>query len=234
MRIALCFAGQLRNVRSTFDRWYKPNVFEVNKEHQIDVFVHSWFDNQTVGKVHYAANRNPNSVIASEPVPEDVIGQIYTTYNPIGLQLQHQKVFDEKNYNERKLIDAVPQNGLSRLYSIMRSVILKKEYEIENNFVYDVVACARYDFMFLEPFKFDVVVENGVYHPGYSPHGFNVCYAMGKSDVMDIYANLYTHVDTVYNTGIEWCDEFLAIKYLELCNIPTYSFDVQNNINRGN
>jgi hypothetical protein len=233
MRVAICFSGQFRNVQSTFDRWYNPNVFDVNQEHQIDVFAHSWFDNQTVGKVHYAANRNLNTVVASEPVPDNIIQQIYTIYNPIRLELQRQKTFDEKNYNERKLIDAVPQHGLSRLYSIMRSVLLKKEYEIENNFVYDVVVCTRYDFMLMEPFAFDIVTDEGVYHPGHSPHGFNVCYAMGKSKIMDFYANLYSHVDTVFNSGIEWCDELLAIRYLEMRGIPTFNFNIRNNINRG-
>lgn len=233
MRVAVCFSGQLRNVKSTFDGWYQQNVLAPNNHHRIDFFGHSWFDKETIGTIHYAANRNPNTVVASDPVPENVVQDIYKLYNPVVLQLQHQKYFDEKNYNERRLPDAVPQNGLSRLYSLMRSVQLKKQYEVENGFEYDVVACARYDFMFLEPFRFDMVVNDVVYHPGYSPHGFNVCYAMGKSKIMDIYANLYTYIDTVFSTGVYWCDELLTMKYLELCGIPVQSFDVRNNINRG-
>lgn len=234
MRIALCFSGQLRNVQSTFERWYKPNVFDNNSEHQIDVFAHSWFDKNTTGKVQYAANRERDTVVASEPVPYNIIQQVYDIYDPIWFELQRQRDFDEKDYNERKLIDAVPFNGLSRLYSIFRSVALKREYEEEYNFTYDVVACLRYDFVFFEPFKFDLVNTPGVYHPGYSPHGFNVCYVMGDSQSIDIYSQLYHNVDLVYRTGIEWCDEILANTFLQITNIPTFSFNIRNTINRGN
>lgn len=233
MKIAICFSGQLRNIQSTFLNWYKPNVLDVNQDHEIDIFVHSWFDKNTIGSVHYAANRVPNSVVASDPVPEDIIQQMYGAYNPIATILQKPKTFDEKNYNERKLPDAVPAHGLSRLYSIFRSVQLKAQYEAENNFKYDVVACARFDFMFKEPFKFDLVNEPGIYHPGYSPHGFNVCYAMGDTDSINQYALLYQNVEIVYNTGIAWCDEILANTYLNMCGIPVYDFKTLNGINRG-
>ena len=233
MRVALCFSGQLRNVKSTFDKWYKQNVLDVNQHHQIDVFVHSWFDKNSVGSVYYAANEIPNSVQGSDPLPENVIQQVYDCYNPIKFELQHQKTFDEKNYNDRRLHGAVPQNGLSRLYSIRRSIMLKLDYELENDFKYDVVACARFDFTFKEPFLFDIVTHNAVYHPGYSPHGFNVCYAMGRSQIMDTYASLYDNVDTVFNTGIHWCDENLARRFLQMCDIPAVDFKILNGLNRG-
>lgn len=233
MRVALCFSGQLRNIESTYTHWYKPNVLDANEEHQIDVFVHSWFDNHTIGKVHYAANKVPNSVVASEPVPANVIQRIYDLYNPVEMILERPRTFDEKNYNERKLPDAVPAHGLPRLYSIAKSIELKSAYETEHNFTYDVVACARFDFTFKQPFNFNLVTSHGIYHPGYSPHGFNVCYAMGTSRSMDAYAGLYQHVDLVYNTGITWCDELLALRYIEMCKLPVYDFNVLNGINRG-
>lgn len=233
MRVALCFSGQLRNVKSTFDGWYKPNVIDANSEHQIDVFVHSWYDNSTVGKVYYAANHNPTYQPANVPIPTDVIQQVYESYNPVKLELERPKNFDINNYNTRKLIDANPQHGMSRLYSLLQSVKIKSQYENENHFKYDVVACARYDFMFGSAFNFNIVNADGVYHPGYSPHGFNVCYAMGNSTSMDMYANLYNVVDDVYNTGINWCDEILAKQYLEMNNIAIHNFSVQTNINRG-
>ncbi len=233
MRIAICFSGQLRNIRSTYENWYKPNVIDANKHHDIDVFVHSWFDKNTVGSMHYAANRIPNSVIASEPVPHDVVQQIYDIYNPISVVLQRPQLFDEKHYNERRLPDAVPAHGISRLYSIFRSVQLKTQYETDHNFKYDVVVCARFDFAFNEPFSFDLVRSHGIYHPGYSPLGFNVCYVMGDSDSINRYSFLYHNVETVYNTGIDWCDECLAHTYLEMCGIPVYNFKVRNSINRG-
>lgn len=233
MRIALCFSGQLRNVESTYYQSYKQNVIDANPQHQIDCFVHGWFDNTTVGSVFYAANHVPDSVVACDPISNDIISQVYTLYNPVRLELQRPQVFDEKNYNERKLLDAVPQNGLSRLYSLFRAVKLKSEYEEENNFSYDVVVTTRFDFVFQQPISFDVVTNKGVYHPGYSPHGFNVCYAMGDSETMNTYSYLYYNVDIVFNSGATWCDELLALRYLQLTNTSVYDFSIPCTLNRG-
>jgi len=233
MKIAICFSGQLRNVKSTFEGWYKKNVFDVNSHHEIDVFGHSWFDKSTVGSTYYAANEIPNSVVASDPVPSDIIQQVYGIYNPVRFELQRQIKFDEKNYNERRLHGANPQHGLSRLFSLYRAVQAKAQYEAERGFKYDVVACTRFDFVFQEPLLFDTVNKPGIYHPGYSPHGFNVCYAMGDSESINQYAFLYYNVDVVFNTGIAWCDENLAKMYLDLCKINVYDFHVRNTINRG-
>lgn len=233
MKVALCFSGQLRNVKSTFEKWYKPNVLDPNSHHDIDVFVHSWFDKNTVGGILYAANEVPNSVVACDPIPTDIINQLYEIYNPVKCVLQKPLTFDEKNYNTRRLHGAVPQNGLSRLYSLKQSVLLKLEHEEEHNFKYDLVISTRFDFTFKKPFLFDLVTNRGVYHPGFSPHHFNVCYAMGDSDSMNTYAGLYDHVDDVFNTGIHWCDENLANKFCEMCGIPVYDFAVPNGLNRG-
>ena len=233
MKVAICFSGQLRNVSSTYEQTLKSNILDANSEHQIDFFVHSWFDRNTTGKIYYASNEIPDSVAACNPIPDDVVQQMYNIYNPISVEMQHPKQFDEKDYNHRRLNGANPQNGLSRLYSLYRSVKLKSEHEIENNFIYDAVVCTRFDLGFVESFNFNLITKNGIYHPGYSPHGFNVCYAMGDSASVDTYSFLYHNVNAVFNTGIYWCDENLAKRYLEICNMPVYDFHKQTRINRG-
>lgn len=234
MRVALCFSGQLRNVKSTFDGWYKPNVLEPNAHHDIDVFVHSWYDKNTVGNIYHAANEIPNSVQACDPIPENVVQQVYDLYDPVEFHLERQLMFDEKNYNTRRLHGAVPQHGLSRLYSIFQVLSLKVNYEKTHDFTYDVVACARFDFTFKQPFSFDIVTQpNAIYHPGYSPHGFNVCYAMGDSESMNKYGMLHRYVDDVFNTGISWCDENLAKKFIEMAGMQSIDFNVLNGLNRG-
>lgn len=232
MKIAFCFSGQLRNVYSTYEQWFRPNVIDVNKEHDIDFFGHSWFDKNSVGSVYKAANRVRDAVDANAPVPHNIIQQIYDCYNPVAIKLQRQVEFDEKDYNDRKLPDAVPLNGLSRACSIFKVAELKRQHETDNNFVYDVVVFTRYDFQLKEPFNFSMVKEQAVYHPGYSPHGFNVCYAMGPSQIMDYYSALYPNIDKVYRSGVVWCDELLASGFLKLINVPTIDFHILNGINR--
>ena len=60
-----------------------------------------------------------------------------------------------------------------------------------------------------------------------------LCYAMGDTHSMNVYANLYNQIDEVYATGINWCDELLALKYLQMNEIPIYDFNIPTNINRG-
>lgn len=233
MKVALCFSGQFRNVEPTYYQSFKSNVIDINSHHEIDCFVHGWFNKETVGSVEYAANRIPDSVIACDPIPSNIISQVYNLYNPVRMELQHPKIFDDKNYNERKLLDAVPKNGLSRLYSLFRAVKLKREYEEENNFKYDVVVVTRYDLVLQKPVLFDIVTGRGIYHPGYSPHKFNVCYVMGDTQTIDNYSYLFHNVDAVYSTGVDWCDELLALRYLQLTETPVYDFGVPCTLNRG-
>lgn len=233
MRVAICFSGQLRNVQSTHERWIKPNVIDANAEHQIDFFVHSWYDNTTVGTA-YTASNNTDVVVTSKPVPDDIIQQIYTCYNPISVELERPIKFDARDYNERRLSGAVPENGISRLWSLWKANQLKKEYEAMHQFQYDVVACARFDLGYLRPFSFNLVREKGIYHPGHSPHGFNVCYAMGDSQSINQYTNLLLDYDKVYRSGVTWADELLASGYLNMLTIPIYDCDIPTQINREN
>lgn len=233
MRVALCFSGQLRNVQTTYEQSWKPNVLDVNQHHQIDVFGHSWFDKTTVGTVYYASNPDPFYQPANAEIPSNVIQQIYDAYNPIKLSLEHQLEFDDRNYNEHKLPGATPKNGISRLYSIYQANTLKRQYEESNNFRYDIVVCARYDFVIKEPMLFDQVTQYGIYHLGYSPHGFNVCHAMGQSQAIDLYAELYYHYDDVYRMGNVWADETISLGFMRAVNLPVYDLHIPNGINRG-
>lgn len=233
MRVALCFSGQLRSVQDTYEQWWKPNVLDVNQHHQIDVFGHSWFDKTTVGTVYYASNPDPFYQKASKEIPTNVIQQVYDAYNPVQLLLEQQLEFDDKNYNDRKLPGAIPKNGISRLYSIYRANALKRQYEEDNHFRYDVVVCARYDFIIREPMLFDSVTEYGIYHLGYSPHGFNVCHAMGQSQAIDLYAELYYHYDDVFRMGNVWADETISLGFMRAVNLPVHDLHIPNGINRG-
>jgi hypothetical protein len=211
----------------------KPNLFDANAEHQIDVFVHSWYDADTPGTLYYAANDNPTFQKATDPIPSNVIQQLYDNYNPVRLELERPRTFDVKRYYERRMVDAIPENGMSRLYSINRVLHNCRSYAYDAGFTYDVIVNTRYDFILNSPVKFDSVVESGVYHPGFSPHGFNVCFAMGKSNDMGWYGKLYGMVDAIFNTGVTWCDELLTVQHLKLLDIPTHNLHIPNGINRG-
>ena len=127
MRVALCISGQPRVVRSTFDNYIKPNLFDANSEHQIDTFVHTWFDNEEITKQYI----NAGGHLASEPISSVVIQDIQELYNPVKMLVEKQIMFDEKDYNERKMPGIVPFFSLSKMNSIQRANQLRLEYENE-------------------------------------------------------------------------------------------------------
>jgi hypothetical protein len=118
------------------------------------------------------------------------------------------------------------------LYSIYQANLLKRQYEKDNNFTYDIVVCTRYDFKLLKPMLFDWVTVDkpGIYHPGGSP--FNVCCAMGDSTSANQYAELYLNYDMIYRMGTTWVDEFLAKDYLNYNGIEVYDMHIPNGLNR--
>lgn len=229
MRVALCFSGQLRNVRQTYEQSYLPQILTPNSHHQIDVFSHSWYDKTTTGTQFITAGGG----VGSNVTPANIIEEVYQLYNPIATILQQQIQFDERNYNDNKYPMIKPMFTLSKMFSTWLSIQLKINHEAMYNFTYDVVAIARYDWIFHQPVAFDIVQAPGVYHPGCNPHGINVGYVMGDSSSMNHYASLFHNVSSVYDRGVPFCDEILAQEFLLYTNTPIHNFAIPSTINRG-
>jgi hypothetical protein len=99
-----------------------------------------------------------------------------------------------------------PQNVLSMFYSIEQANNLKKEYEKENNFVYDIVIRSRTDII-LQNFNLDLnTLDNKIYYYGLNQFMFNniaICndqFAIGSSEYMNIYSSLYSLLEYYWKT----------------------------------
>ena len=229
MRVALCFSGQFRNVRQTYEQYWLPQILQHNAHHHIDVFVHSWYDKTTAGQTFMTAGGG----VGSHATPDNVIQDIYELYNPVAMSLMQQLSFDERNYNDNKFPMIIPRFTLSKMYSAWACNQMKARHEVDHQFRYDVVAVARFDWAFQQPVFFDKVTQPGIYHPGLNPHGINVGYVMGDSPSVDLYNELFWKVQSVYDMGVPFCDEILAEAYLNLIGIPVHSFFTPSTINRG-
>jgi len=183
MKIAVCLSGQFR----TFDYCYDSIL---NYFGDVDYFCHTWNYNDFKEK-------KPNSVLETrqEIVDETEIAKKLEILNPRGVQIQGN--------------DVIKENFLwsSLFYSQMAANNLKIQYEIDNNFRYDIVIKSRYDLIFKLNSKFKVnqyantsnYFKNHdlfVLHQERAPEGFyminisDVIY-YGSSTAMDIMANLY-------------------------------------------
>jgi hypothetical protein len=228
MKIAICFAGQFRNLERNYPN-FKEMILDANTEHEIDFFVHGWFD-KSVPDTEYLTAVGGR---ASTPVPRDVLAQLYECYNPKVVMLEHQIEFDAKNYHDNKYPGINPKYSLSRMYSVFQVNRARLEYQWENKIRYDVVVSTRYDWAFREPVKFETVTESAIYHPGLNPHGINVGWIMGPSFHMDAYSKLFYNVDLLFQQGVSFTDEILAERYLtDICRFKIIPFNISAYMNR--
>lgn len=219
MKIALCFSGQPRSVEETF-----PYIEEhILTPFSPDVFAHVWYDTTWTGKRLVSAG----GVIASNPMPNDVIQKIQTLYNPKRLFIDAPKEFDEKEYNTRKFPQIKPQNSLSQRYSIQKS------FELLDG-QYDVVIRMRFDWAIQTTIELPkvfgkILMPNDCLHED----GVNDQFAIGPTHLMKIYCNLYDNIDRLfYNDGVVFCDEILLYRHLKQYNVPMHLMPIQYHLQR--
>jgi hypothetical protein len=133
-RIAVCFSGQPRTWRKCVESW-KENLF-ANTE--MDVFCHIW-----------DFNTLPNSIIVGEeatnvPVSREEINELFDVLKPTKFKIESARDFPLMKEDQ---VVRTP-SFLSQYYGIMSAARLKREFEIENDFEYDIVIRMRYDAFF--------------------------------------------------------------------------------------
>ena len=120
MKIAVCLSGQSRT-------WFtaKDNIKKFFGD--TDYFIHSW-DRNT-----YNNYKEPNKY---KPIDYKIskLEQISIINN-----------FEPKLYEFEKFGNCINSTWYPMYYSFMKSVWLKRKYELEHDFVYDIVIKARFD-----------------------------------------------------------------------------------------
>ena len=126
MRIAVCISGQPRTWRVSHKNI--QNYFDIDGV-DVDYFIHTWDTNTYRGKDETADKKMIFKTIESEE------HDINECFNPKGFIFEKFKSDDFGYY-------------FPLFYSFMKSVWLKRKYELENDFVYDIVIKTRFDINF--------------------------------------------------------------------------------------
>lgn len=223
MKVAICISGQPRNVHKGFT-YIEPNLLVPN---DCDVFIHMWWNEEQIGKAYI----NAGGHVASSLVGADVLNDIMKMYNPVLLQHEPQKDFDEKDYAERAYPSISPFATLSQKYSSMKVHELRRKSGRE----YDAVVRLRFDFSLetlicVENYDLNVInVPNRCPHPG----GVDDTFAIGSPENMDVYGNLYNHIDDLYHSNVPFCDEILLGQHLNRNNISVKLHNIVYDLLRG-
>ena len=182
MRIAVCLSGQLRNWKLGVSNqewfWRRCNV----EEAQVDYFVHTWT---------YSYDRTGISQpYERREVPREEYEEFLDSYNVV------KGIFDDKEHTSFYNND----HWMGLFYSFSKSLELKKEYELENGFKYDVVIKSRPDAVFnphntfFLPHLQDGIIfttHGGVMAMEFDMYNVNDCVFLGNSHTMDLLHNVF-------------------------------------------
>tara|TARA_X000001036_G_C20690094_1_gene809081 strand:- start:632 stop:1315 length:684 start_codon:yes stop_codon:yes gene_type:complete len=173
-RIAVCISGEMR---------YWEVVSHIYESWNVDFFISTW-DTTNRNKNNYPYKFHGNSNINND---------LLRTLNP--------KKYD---FLSRKIEDRIKFNLPKYYYLIYRCNLLKTQYELEQNFVYDCVLVTRPD-VHLDINLIDILSSKSldelvVYSSEitYQEEFFGIstmdASAYGKSSTMDIFSNAYNHI----------------------------------------
>lgn len=224
-RVAVCLSGQPRTWKNSVENILNYFDIKINNNTKqrvhVDFFIHTWDTNS------YRENdtlRREESKIYK--LDETIGKEIKEAFNPVLMEFEH---FEQEKFT----------NVWSPLfYSFMKSVFLKRKYELENDFVYDLVIKSRLDLNFPmdEENKFGVMTNKFYIHPTepfcayasgkYLPRftfefnctSFDDIFFYSDSQTMDIIAQAYRwQHKTIYN-------DFKKLSSFEIMDGPEFYY----------
>ncbi|ELX2320398.1 capsular biosynthesis protein [Campylobacter jejuni] len=198
-RVAVLFYGHARTFKQTYDS-FKKNILDVNKEIDIDIFIHTWDELEHLDLRH---QYKKDLRIAGKPLTQEDINFLKNKYKPLKIKIDKQLTFSEsqinyikkKGFNEKSYIA-----NYNISYSISESNRLKNTSQNK----YDLIIMTRLDIMFLKPLKLFEALENSCKNKidflNFSVTDFNnvVFYTYMQSDNMELFRN-----QNRYITGID-------------------------------
>lgn len=205
MRIAICFSGHLRHffTRSLNNLMDKIQNFK-NTDNEVDLFFSIW-------DTYDPYNSWSNIEVESNKIDINQLENINPTSYEIEVydDIKHKFLLREFNSTIQPENNQLIFNGILHstpmYYKIMKANSLKTNYEISNNFKYDITIRYRSNIDFEKDLDFSHVKSNTIYNRacGYNCYDNNNCmcddiFAYGESTVMDLYSNVYNNLSLIY------------------------------------
>lgn len=233
MRIAFCISGQPRTWRKCYHTWY--SLF--GPYGKIDTFFHMWDFNSEPRYLAEFVDGEPKET----PIEEREKREIVAALKPRAF------VFEKKRpvHHECPNGPTIAPYAHSQYYGVWRAAHLKRQYEIDRNFQYDVVVRLRTDLLlpmsWVNPPNFEQLPPNTVFtaQNTFTPgpgHRVNDMFFYADSLTYDHAASFYVGLsyinETVAAPGLKEYPPELAI-YFYLASIgivntpmPIYDFKI--------
>ena len=191
---------------------FQEKIVDVNKDAQIDVFMHSWS-------------------------PQDR-EQLVDLYKPLGEYFEPQIIFDFEyivgdpngpggeinKWHDGKFkgLDNLRFHALfSRWYSAKIVNELRLAHQAKNGFVYDYVMLTRYDLAYIEDFDFSKFEKSKIYAiPPMSHHGLQDLWFIGSHKNMDALCQIYDWIKRIDHFPGKFAhSHWLLPRYLQTCGL---------------
>ena len=217
MRTAICISGELRSYDITAEELRHHIINPLNA----DVFIYSWDTISGTWKTRNASNIYNNFLVDDvrhEEPAETLKRNLEALYSPISMVLEPFKEEYKNNIENvsrpQELIDDPNlskwcQHDLAMFYTMYKCNELKKQYEQENNFKYDLVIKIRTDIRFphlgsLKASLQDMCKNTLWYWPKdhNEAHVVSDKFAFSTSEIMDYYSSVFTKLNEYWAEGI--------------------------------
>jgi len=229
MRIALCLSGQPRGLPLSLQAL--RHGLDVDN---MDVFFHAWYDPSTIGTAYDSAQAHQQGRVGVvHPQTEELL---------LGLNPKDYLFEPQKEFPFAKAFTSSPEANQERMASIFYSIytanMLKRKYELLNNFKYDLVIRTRYDLIYDERIdvtkyarlaktmiitseKFQGIRNKTDYmHGGYT---LTDIFAFSSSENMDVFSDTFPHMSFI-NTRINppYGENYLGFRVRVMGGIQAY------------
>lgn len=135
MKIAICLSGHIRTWKKCYESW--KLIWENIPNCEVDFFIHTW--NENYSRINLA-----NTQLSK--IDKKEIDELISIINPKEFIIETPKKILHLNGPSSLRVEKY----LSQYYGVMKCARLKKNYEIKNDFIYDVVIRSRFDLYFKE------------------------------------------------------------------------------------
>jgi hypothetical protein len=138
-KVAVLLTGQLRTwevaksgIKAYFDNGVKMEYNNQNRNFEVDYFLHTWDINSWRNPSIHHGRHGSFDILK---IPKDSKQKLIDFFNPKFIEIEKFEDFKHP--------------WLPMFYSFMKANQFKRNYEIKNNFVYDLVIRARFDTLYV-------------------------------------------------------------------------------------
>lgn len=203
-KIALCLSGQARTWKGCYDNWMSTFSPLGNN---IDFFCHFWDYNSLPRQSYSMGNDSSKMMFEDVPLADDEKNEIISVLKPKKIKFESKLTLPENFYNVK---NKVSWWSIDQFNSILKCAHLKRSYEIEHKFQYDVVFRMRSDLFFTNQITLDSqILPNTIHsiHNSFDTHWntyrISDIFFYSDSHTYDQIAGFYKHlrhIDAAYVT----------------------------------